>query len=344
MNSLTTETLNQLREVLGDCAPFDDPAALRALFVDGRIAHWRGQLPEGDSSAGRLTTTLDFLLQRQDKHGQNGLLLFLQVLGNNTHANDGCQPRLGRLAATLANELSPPPAARQPIENPFLATGRINNPALFFGRQQLVREMRAELGKRVSLSLVGPSEVGKSSLLYYLYATHADWLPGGQIVYLDLQGVLDEADFCETVLAAVGRSGDSLRQLKQALSGRDIILLLDEMERLAESDFNPRLHDLLRALAQEPQFALCLATRRPLIDIFPPRTAGGLSPFHNIFHLKELGPFSPNEARQMLLSRTAGSGITFSEAEIGQLLRDSQCHPAGLQRLAYRRFAERCAL
>lgn len=344
MNSLTTETLNQLREVLGDCAPFDDPAALRALFVDERIAHWRGQLPEENAPAGRLTTTLDFLLQRQDKHGQNGLFLFLQVLGDNTHANDGCRARLGRLAATLANELSPPPAARQPIENPFLATGRINDPALFFGRQQLVREMRGELGKRVSLSLVGPSEVGKSSLLYYLYATRADWLPNGEIVYLDLQGVLDEADFCETVLAKLGQAGDSLRQLKRALSGRDLILILDEMERLAESDFNPRLHDLLRSLAQEPTFALCLATCRPLIEIFPPRTAGGLSPFHNIFHLKALGPFSPGEARQMLVGRTAGSGVTFSETEIGRLLAESQCHPAHLQRLAYRRFAERCAL
>ena len=115
--------------------------------------------------------------------------------------------------------------------------------------------------------------------------------------FVDLQGVLDETDFCETVLRKLGESGSTLRDLKRALADRKLILLLDEVERLAEEDFSPRLHDLLRSLAQESHFAMCLATERPLEEVFPTRTPGGVSPFYNIFTVKSLGPYTRAEAR-----------------------------------------------
>ncbi len=225
--------------------------------------------------------------------------------------------------------------------NPFHSGGRINDPQHFFGRERLLREIRAELAKRSSVSLVGESEMGKSSLLYYLYATRADWLPDAAVEYLDLQRVLDEADFCETILGKLGEPGDSLRQLKRALESRELVLLLDEVERLAEPDFNPRLHDLLRSLAQERRFALCLATGRPLETVFPARAPGGVSPFHNIFTRKTLGPFTTAEARAFLDTRLANTGLTFAAAEVERLLAESQCHPAKLQRLAKELFEEK---
>lgn len=229
--------------------------------------------------------------------------------------------------------------------NPFYTSGRINAPQQFFGRQRLVREIRAELEKRCNVSLVGASQIGKSSLLYYLYATRANWLPDPNVAleYVDLQGILDEADFCETILDKLGQRGDSLRALKRALSEREVILLLDEMERLAEQDFNPRLHDLLRSLAQEPHFAMCLATQRPLVEVFPARAPGGVSPFHNIFTVKTLGPFTVTEARGLLAARLANTGVTFSDQEIKDLLATSQCHPAELQRAASVLFEEKMA-
>ena len=157
------------------------------------------------------------------------------------------------------------------MENPFYTKGRINDPTQFFGRERLVREMRDELSKRNSVSLVGDSQIGKSSLLYYLYATRAEWLPAVLVEYLDLQRALDEADFCETLLKKLGAEGNTLRQVKQTLEIREVILLLDEVERIAEPDFSTRLHDLLRSLAQEPTFAMCLVTQRPLEEVFPPR-------------------------------------------------------------------------
>ncbi len=116
------------------------------------------------------------------------------------------QGRPGRFAKAgpspdppAAVEAPAAPSGRRPV-NPFYAGGRINDPAMFFGRTRLLREVRTELNKRCSVSLVGASQVGKSSLLYHLYLTRADWLadPETTLAYVDLQGVLDEADFCET--------------------------------------------------------------------------------------------------------------------------------------------------
>jgi hypothetical protein len=220
--------------------------------------------------------------------------------------------------------------SRDAAANPFLASGRINDPSLFFGRRRIVREICAELRKGCSVSVVGEAQMGKSSLLYYLYQTRASWLPDVTVEFIDLQGVLDEADFCETLLSKLGENGDTLRDLKRALFSRELILLLDEVERLAEEDFNPRLHDLLRSLAQEPHFAMCLATDRPLVEVFPARTPGGVSPFHNIFTVKTLGPFTEAEARECLATRLANTDVSFTDREIERLLADSHCHPAKL--------------
>jgi hypothetical protein len=260
-------------------------------------------------------------------------------------------PVYGPLAVMNWTALSPSDPLRAPepskdqatLANPFYTGGRINDPRQFFGRRRLVREIRAELKKRCNVSLVGASQIGKSSLLYYLYATRADWLldPGVTLEYVDLQGILDESDFCETILEKLGREGDTLRDLKRALSDCAVILLLDEMERLAEQDFSPRLHDLLRSLAQEPHFAMCLATQCPLVEVFPARAPGGVSPFHNIFTTKTLGPFSETEARDFLAARLAGTGVTFDDEEIQTLLSTSRCHPAQLQCEAKSLFAEK---
>jgi len=243
-----------------------------------------------------------------------------------------------------ANNQLPATSPNPPLSNPFFTGGRIHDPRLFFGRQHLVREMQAELPKRSCVSLAGESRVGKSSLLYYLYATRAGWLPEVTVEYVDLQRVLDERDFCEMVLQKLGAAGDSLRDLKRTLENRTVavVLLFDEVERLAEPDFSPRLHDLLRSLAQE-KLTLALATQRPLEEVFPARASSGVSPFHNIFTRKIIGPFTEPEARAFLVARLSSTGVVFDEREIERLLSESQFHPGKLQQLAKTLFAEKAA-
>jgi hypothetical protein len=86
---------------------------------------------------------------------------------------------------------------------------------------------------------------------------------------------------------------------------------------------------------------MCLATDRPLVEVFPSRTPGGVSPFHNIFTVKTLGPFSEAEARDCVASRLANTGVSFTAAEIERLLTTSEGHPATLQAQARSLFAEK---
>jgi len=241
----------------------------------------------------------------------------------------------------LLRPVVPSRAPQELIGNPFYTSGRINDPVMFFGRQQIVREIYSELKKGCSVSVVGESQIGKSSLLYYIYKTCATRMSDGMVEYIDLQGVLDEADFCETVLGKLGERGSTLRDLKRALADRKVVLFLDEVERLAEGDFSPRLHDLLRSLAQESHFAMCLATERPLEEVFPTRTPGGVSPFYNIFTVKRLGPYTTTEARELITVRLANTGVSFTDQEIEGLLIECQGHPAKLQAMAKALFEQK---
>ncbi len=226
----------------------------------------------------------------------------------------------------------PTSPVRPRVDNPFYTKGRINDPSLFFNRERLVREIREELKKRNSVALAGDSQTGKSSLLYYLHATRDEWLPGATVAFVDLQMVWDESDFFGMVLGSLGEKGDSPRELRRVLEGRDVILLLDEVEQLADKDFSPKLHGLLRAHAQESNFAMCVATQHPLEEVFPPRSS--TSPFHNIFTRKTIGPFTEAEARRFLAARLQNTGVAFTEREVTRLIADSHCHPAELQQLA----------
>jgi hypothetical protein len=224
----------------------------------------------------------------------------------------------------------PPPVIQTP--NPFCDRGRISDPARFFNRRRLVRELQQILSAGNSVSLVGERQIGKSSLIYYLFATRKAWLPESTVLYLDMQGVLDEADFCAEVLEGLCESPGDLRTLKRTLRRRQVVLLLDEVEKLRNPDFSPRLHDLLRAFAQEPGLKLAVTSLRPLKEIFPP--AESESPFHNIFTERRVGPFAPQEARDLLQARLIGSDAVFTEAEIFDIVASSGGHPARLQELA----------
>ncbi len=235
----------------------------------------------------------------------------------------------------------PQPATDDPLPalNPFRDRGRINDPARLFDRRRILRELRDMLAHGNAVSLVGDSRIGKSSVLYALYRTAAEWFPEGIVHYVDLQGVLDEEDFCEEVLTGMGREPGDLRALKRTLRTERLVLLLDEVEKLTRPAFTADLHDLLRALAQRPTLTLAVASHRPLIELFPP--SGDLSPFHNIFAVKRLGPFTPADARAFLAHRLRGSGVVFTSEEIERLVVESGGHPGRLQELAYDLFEEK---
>jgi hypothetical protein len=226
-----------------------------------------------------------------------------------------------------------------PVLNPFYDRGRINDPARLFDRHRILRELRQALAVGNHVSLVGEREIGKSSVLYALYKTADEWLPEKRVHYLDLQAVIDEDDFCAEVLEGMGRESGGLRALKRVLRREPLVLLLDEVEKLNRPAFTQNLHDLLRALAQRLTLTLAVASYSPLNEVFPPENP--TSPLHNIFTQKQLGPFAARDARQFLRQRLQRTGVVFDSSEIERLVVKSGCHPAQLQRMAYRLFDQK---
>ncbi len=222
--------------------------------------------------------------------------------------------------------------------NPFGKTGRIADPVHFFDRELLLRRIFEELRKGVNLSLVGESQVGKSSLLAQVCAAGPEslGLPAEAFAYLNFEWVHDEEDFY-LALADALQLPEPLRgyKLTRALGARRHILCLDEIEKMAWDGFTVHLRSQLRGLADGPAapLKLVIASRSPLARLFPDSPELD-SPLAGICLHLDVGPFSPDVARAFLAARLAGTGITFTEAEIARLLAETGGHPARLQRAA----------
>lgn len=96
---------NRLRSILLDCGPFASDRALRRVFVDGRLAPWRNQLPTADSPHGRVAATISFLIRRYSRQKQNALVLLCRVLREQTSPEDLCHDRLDQVADELSETL-----------------------------------------------------------------------------------------------------------------------------------------------------------------------------------------------------------------------------------------------
>ena len=110
---------------------------------------------------------------------------------------------------------------REPCrDNPFGDRGRISDPSRFFDREELLRDIFVELRKGSSLSLVGESQIGKSSLLAMVKHQGPTALAGTgkTFILIDMQTIRDEAEFFEALCAEIGL-GKTLRglRLKRAL-------------------------------------------------------------------------------------------------------------------------------
>jgi hypothetical protein len=236
-------------------------------------------------------------------------------------------------------------SALLPSANPFGDVGRITDPDRFFDREELLRQIFEELGKGGNISLVGESQIGKSSLLTMVHALGPERLsmPPEAFVYLSMEWVDDEDDFYQGLCDRLGIESCRGYKLTRALRGRRYVLCLDEIEKMGwdHFGFTVRVRSQLRGLADGPAapLKLVIASRSPLARLFPDSPELD-SPLAGICHQLDVGPFPPDVARALLAQRLRGAGLTFTEDQINTLLAKSGGHPAKLQRAAadlYRR-------
>jgi hypothetical protein len=233
------------------------------------------------------------------------------------------------------------------VPNPFGDVGRLTDPARFFDREELLRQIFEELGKGVNLSLVGESQIGKSSLLTMVCALVMKHIspPPDALVYLSLQVVDDEDDLYEELCKELGIESCRGGKLFRALRGKRYVLCLDEVEKMTWDGFTRNVRSQLRGLADgsDAPLKLVIASRSPLSRLFPDSPELD-SPLAGICRQLDVGPFPPGVARAFLAHRLRGTGVTFSENDTAALLRETGGHPAKLQRAAadlFRHYAVR---
>lgn len=354
MPAIPPDLINRLRTALSRCNALSSDRALRDLFVDARLAPWRNRVPENTlDRETRVNALISTLCDQTVANGDNALVLCLRVLSENAPAGDALRNALATLADEIAADPAPPivetppECMAAPSGNPFGIQGRITDPAQFFDREELLRQIFEELVKGNNLSLVGASQIGKSSLLTRLCALGPARLnlPAAAFAYLSLEWVDDENEFYEALSESLGLP-EALRgyKLTRALRGQRRILCLDEIEKMAWDGFTARVRSQLRGLADGPDapLRLVIASRSPLARLFPD-TPELDSPLAGICQTIAVNGFAPETACAWINARLRGAGVTFAQVEVERLIAETGGHPARLQQAAAALYAQKSA-
>ncbi len=252
----------------------------------------------------------------------------------------GRPPGRGRSSQPETQEPIPPFVNRdqrgfsQEIPNPFGDTGRLENPRRFFDREELLRQIFEELDKGSNLSLVGESQIGKSSLLGMICALGPEEMqhPPDAFAYMTMEWVDDEDDFYETLCEELHIESCRGGKLRRALKGKRYLLCLDEIEKMTWDGFTERVRSHLRGLAdgKSAPLRLVIASRSALDNLFPD-SPEMTSPLAGICHKLDVKPFSPDVVRDFLKQRLNGTGISFTEQQMHDVITKTAGHPAKLQ-------------
>jgi hypothetical protein len=221
--------------------------------------------------------------------------------------------------------------------NPFSDRVRIEDPARFFGRQEFLRRLQEDLQKGMSLALVGETQIGKSSILQYLYRRGQHEWRGkpSKFVYMDMQLINHDEDFQSALCDKFGiETACSMSQLDRELKrrGQKYILCLDELEMLSHNTFSFQVRSNLCGLANGDSAPLILvtATRSPLNVIFPDRP-NETSPLASLCQQRDVLPFTEQETIDFIRLRLEPTGVEFSDRDIAELYQQTNGHPGKLQ-------------
>lgn len=227
--------------------------------------------------------------------------------------------------------------------NPFYDKGQITDPNRFFDREELLRIIFEGLARGDNLSLLGEAQIGKSSLLAMIKQIGPQrlQLPPEAFLSIDMQIIYQEEEFFEALCDELGMEPCRAFKLARALQGKRYILCLDEIEKMRKSNFTRDVREELRGLAGSPvsPLSLVIASRSPLSDLFPD-APGMTSPLANICQNIDIPPFSSADARKFLQHRLEGTGISFTERQINDVIRKTEGHPAKLQDEAAKLYRE----
>jgi hypothetical protein len=212
---------------------------------------------------------------------------------------------------------------------PFITGPKIEDPALFVGREEELRLLAARMSgsQPVSVNVAGGRLSGKSSLLWYFTKEWARYVPDPArfvVVSINLQQVkpATETEFYQALVQALRKlpaveqitplrstlahfSGGSREfgDVLDVLAGQGIlpVFCLDEFEKLFDhvEALSKDFYDRLRGLMSTNKMMLIIASRKPLEVCGAEQQLN--SAFFNMAQLCELKDFSDEEAEELLL-------------------------------------------
>jgi len=242
-------------------------------------------------------------------------------------------------------------------QNPYFAKVPLRNPAMFFGRADLLRSVYETVTHRQCVSITGLRGIGKSSFLWYasLPEVQAGFpfdLSHHLFILLDLRNYLSKTseDFFHNVGRAIiaggkkhglilqsdGQGEDEFSSILDQIEEQDFfpVLLLDAFDKVTlNKHFDPEFFEFLRAHASLGKVSYVTASIAPLSEICHSGIAG--SPFFNIFYTYLLEALSCVEARDLITVPAQQVGKSFSNPEIDRVLKWAGRHPFFIQCTCY---------
>jgi len=241
--------------------------------------------------------------------------------------------------------------------NPYMAGSPVLDKELFFGREHLLDRILQTLHNN-SLLLHGERRIGKTTLQHQLKRRLQELRdPAFEFypVFVDLQGTPEErffATLAEEIFEELGPALDGLeptaplsgeytyrdfvkdlREILKRLRGRQqrqarLVLLIDEVDEL--NSYDPRINQKLRSLFMK-SFAENLVAVVSGVAIKREWDREG-SPWYNFFEEINVGPFRPQDARQLIEQPVHGV-IKLDEAAVERILEVTDCRPYRIQKL-----------
>lgn len=214
-----------------------------------------------------------------------------------------------------------------PELSPYVTTGAVKSPEMFFGRAQVIRRLTAH--GLPNAFLVGPRRVGKSSLLARL-----DEVLQAQSIKtlrLQLQGVSELSDVVTLLTRAGGPARDGLEDLLVAWTATGPgVLLLDEADGLVTSPHGPGILALLRRLSADGRLGMVMTGYRELYETTLDREGAG----HNFAEVVQLGPLDEAAAMNLAIEPMARVGVHWvDESDARALVRGAGGYPYLVQLL-----------
>lgn len=229
--------------------------------------------------------------------------------------------------------------------NPFWDGRARGDPNQIIGRERDLQRLWERLCLGVNLTIIGPSQSGKTTLLNLIAAQAQEQehiSPDTIVVSLTIREDLKRSDaekeFCES-LGVTKRPA-----LIKFLRGRRIIILLNDLGILSRDSRGMEVRHWLRGLSHNrtngTTIQLVATSQRPLHEIFTQDKPIDCSPLHDSMReCIELGPFTRIEARRFIASRLQGT--PFKERDFDAVLKGSLM-PGELEKACRERYDALC--